>query len=101
MINNKWYKVSLFIPFWGTVINCLLLYFQILKNKFKAFTLFKLMFLSGFPFGLLFTLGQMLSFEVYGNEATWITFLSFILSGYLMNLLFKLMYEKHLKKGCK
>jgi hypothetical protein len=98
MINNKWYKVSLFIPFWGTVINCLLLYIQLLKNKFKAFTLFKLMFLSCVPSGLLFILGQLLSFEIYGSEATWITFLSFILSGYLMNIIFKLIYEKDLRK---
>ena len=99
MINNKWYKISLFIPFWGTVINCLLLYFQILKNKFKAFVLFKLMFLTGVPFGFLFALGQALSFKIYGNEATWITFLSFILGGYLMNILFKILYEKDLRKG--
>lgn len=98
MINQKWYKISLFIPFWGTVINCLLLYVQLIRKKFKALKLFKLMILSGIPFGLLFTLGQMLSFEIYGNEATWITFLSFILSGYLMNIIFKFIYEKDLRK---
>ena len=79
-------------------MNCLLLYIQLIRKKIKAFALFKIMFLTCVPSGLLFILGQLLSFEIYGSEATWITFLSFILSGYLMNIIFKLIYEKDLRK---
>lgn len=101
MINNKWYKVSLFIPFWGTLINLFILYIELIKKRFSYWTLVKLMFGTGIPFGFLFIFGQALSFKIYESEHTWITVLAFIIAGYLMNLLFKLMYEKHLKKGCK
>ena len=94
MINKKWYKISLFIPFWGTLINILILYIQLLKRKIKQITLFKIMLLTGIPFGFVFALGQVLSYKIYGNEISWITYLCFVVGGYLMNIIFKYIYEK-------
>ena len=38
--------------------------------------------------------GQVLSYKIYGNEISWITYLCFVVGGYLMNIIFKYIYEK-------
>lgn len=101
MINEKWLKISIFIPIWGTAINVLMLFIEYAKHKsFRFIKLFGGMALSGFTFGIVALLfGQVIKY-IFAQIAnlqlnTYIILLvSFIIAGIVMNVIFVLYYRK-------
>ncbi len=101
MINEKWLKISMFIPLWGTIINTLILFIEYVKHKsFKLIKLYGGMLLTGLTFIIVtFLISQAVKYIIcqFVNlqlEGYMILLISFVVAGIIMNVSFLLYYRK-------
>ena len=100
MLNSKWLKVSMFIPVFGTIINCFMLYIESFKQKNFSrkrlglcMAVCAVMFLVGMIVcALLFKFICFISNSSIDSQIQLI--FSFVISGLLMNIIFKKYYRE-------
>ena len=96
MLNTKWLKISMFIPIFGTIINCVILFVQSLKQKnISRIKIGLCMAVCAIAF-LMGNIVCALVFKILSvSIAPQIRLIcSFVLSGFLMNIVFWIYYKK-------
>jgi len=99
MINKTWLKISMFIPIFGTSINCIILFSEYIKHKSYPYS--KLMLFLLLPsvaflvvaFLCILVIGQIL-YSLNVENSNIALFISFAIAGIVMNVIF-LIYYKH------
>lgn len=103
MINKKWLKISMFIPFIGMISNCIILFIKYLENKsFPYEKILGTLFFPGISAMVVFLLVQSLGVYVFipANIGDSLLFLriTVLCCGIVMNLVFYLYYKKNFAK---
>ena len=101
MINRKWLIVSVFLPFYGTLINTILLYrvcFVKRQLPLKKWVVSMAISTCAFLASILVCLLVFKIISLDANAAVKLA-ISFVISGIVMNLAFVIYYLKSVSKG--
>ncbi len=103
MINEKWLKISIFIPIWGTAINVLILFVEYAKHRsFRYIEWFGGMALPSLAFVIVaLILGFALKYALADLQVSTdiILLISFVIAGIVMNVVFVIYYKKVFAKN--